>query len=128
MSPDDDFNGDVGVERLDIVTDAKIDAAVNEARKAYFTKLVSKSRNLSLKFLHFTVNSSNQDSVDNQIFKRFGRINKGACKRAKVAPDSIMQVLFQIAYRQVLVHSVFELSAVCWLEYRAPLKGFGQVW
>ena len=40
MSPDDDFNGDVAVERLDIVTDAKIDAAVDEARKAYFAKLV----------------------------------------------------------------------------------------
>ena len=40
VSPDDDFNGDVAVERLDIVTDAKIDAAVDEARKAYFAKLV----------------------------------------------------------------------------------------
>ena len=60
MSPDDDFNGDVGVERLDIVTDAKIDAAVNEARKAYFAKLVrkfiTKSRNLSLTCLPFIVN------------------------------------------------------------------------
>ena len=55
MNSDDDFNGDVAVERLDIVTDAKIDAAVDEARKAYFAKLVRKSRNLSLKFLHFPV-------------------------------------------------------------------------
>ena len=39
--------------------------------------------------------------MDNDIFKRFGRINKGACKRAKVAPDSVMQVLFQIAFRKV---------------------------
>ena len=53
MSPDDDFNGDVAVERLDIVTNAKIDAAVEEARKAYFAKLVRKSRNLSLKFIKF---------------------------------------------------------------------------
>ena len=51
--------------------------------------------------------------MDNQIFKRFGRINKGACKRAKVAPDSIMQVLFQIAYRQVLMHGVLEPIAIC---------------
>ena len=41
MSPNDDFNGDVDVERLDIVTDAKIDAAVADARKAYFQKLVN---------------------------------------------------------------------------------------
>ena len=40
MSASDDFNGDVDVERLDMVTDPKIDAAVDEARKAYFAKLV----------------------------------------------------------------------------------------
>ena len=43
MSPNDDYDGDVDVERLDIVTDAKIDAAVADARKAYFQKLVNDS-------------------------------------------------------------------------------------
>ena len=40
VSPNDDYNGDIDIERLDIVTDAKIDAAVAKARKAYFQKLV----------------------------------------------------------------------------------------
>ena len=40
VSPNDGYNGDVDIERLDIVTDAKIDAAVAKARKAYFQKLV----------------------------------------------------------------------------------------
>ena len=92
VSPNDDYNGDVDIERLDIVTDAKIDDAVAEARKGYFQKL---------------------NSVDNFVFKRFGRINKGACKKAKVAPDSVMQVLFQIAYRQALNHGVLELRVGC---------------
>ena len=51
--------------------------------------------------------------MDNHIFKRFGRISKGACKKAKVAPDSVMQVLFQIAYRQVLMHGVLEPFIGC---------------
>ena len=51
--------------------------------------------------------------MDNFVFKRFGRINKGACKKAKVAPDSVMQVLFQIAYRQALNHGVLELRVGC---------------
>ena len=72
MSPDDDFNGDVAVERLDIATDAKIYAAVDEARKAYFAKLVYKSRNLSLKFSAFHIKFSKFLTM---IINRVGKSN-----------------------------------------------------
>ena len=39
VNANDDYNGDVDIERLDIVTDAKIDDVVKDARKTYFRKL-----------------------------------------------------------------------------------------
>lgn len=65
---------------MDIVTDSKIDATVAAARKAHLDKLAS---------------------VELRMLKRLGPLNKGACKKANVAPDSLMQTAFQIAYHRL---------------------------
>ncbi len=80
VQPGDKYGGEIDVRRLDIKTDDRIDAAAAKARSDYLSKL---------------------NSIEMRMFRRFGALNKTACKRAKVAPDSLMQVLLQIAYHRL---------------------------
>ncbi len=77
---------EVNLTELELKTDAKVEEYVNKAKREHMER---------------------HDSVDFKFIQRHG-FGKADCKKAKVGPDAVMQLAFQIAHH--LVHGKFAAS------------------